>query len=158
MKEIPLTRGLVALVDDADFEYLSQFKWYADRKGYALRSAPHPDGSGRNKSIQMHRDLLGLKHDDPVLVDHEDLNKANNQRYNLRIANKSQNQHNQGIRKNNTSGFKGVTWNKSFGRWHARIRVNTTRKHLGYFDTPEEAHAAYQKAAIDLHGEFANAG
>lgn len=88
-------------------------------------------------------------------VDHVNGDGLNNLPHNVRSATQSQNCHNAGIRSNNTSGFKGVTFYKSRNNWMAQIWVNGKRKGLGYFITPEEAHEAYCQAAKDLHGEFA---
>ena len=89
-------------------------------------------------------------------VDHRDGDKDNNRFANLREATNGQNQHNQTKRANNSSGYKGVYYFKRDARWQAQIMVNRKKHHLGYFDTPEEAHAAHVRAAIQLHGEFAN--
>lgn len=90
-------------------------------------------------------------------IDHIDGNGLNNNPANLRLATKSENQHNRGANKNNTSGFKGVSQDKQTKRWTAKIRLHGKRRHLGYHSTPEEAHAAYVRAAEELHGEFARA-
>ena len=74
---------------------------------------------------------------------------------NLRIASRSQNAMNQRIARNNTSGYKGVYWQKTAGKWKAQIDSCGRRKYLGYFSTPEAAALAYDKAAKGLHGEFA---
>ena len=74
---------------------------------------------------------------------------------NLRITSSSQNLMNQRIYRNNTSGYKGVSLNKPTGKWGARIMSHGRSKHLGYFSTPEAAASAYDKAAKNLHGEFA---
>jgi hypothetical protein len=155
LKEIPLTRGLVALVDDEDYEYLSQFKWSADKKGYAVRRIQHPARPDKQATLRMHRVILGLDFDDPRMGDHDDGNKANNRRYNLRIATSSQNQQNKGANRNNTSGYKGVSFEKRKQRWVANIKVQGKKKYLGSFKTPELAHSAYCAAAIQMHGEYA---
>jgi len=148
MKEITLTRGKIALVDDDDFEWLSKFRWRAYRNQcgcwYARRG---------ESSIFMHREILG----EPlgVEVDHRDGDGLNNQRYNLRLATHSQNLCNRGKQRNNTSGYKGVSWFKRVGKWHARIQINGRDKHLGYFDILEEAARAYNVAALEHFGEFA---
>ena len=88
-------------------------------------------------------------------VEHKDTVKSNNAWINLREATHGQNVTNSGVRKNNTSGFKGVSFVKDVGRWHARIMSDGQLHLLGYFDSPEEAHVAYAKKAAELHGEFA---
>jgi hypothetical protein len=90
-------------------------------------------------------------------VDHEDTNKANNRWRNLRPATRSKNLGNVGLMRTNTSGFKGAMWHKRIRRWQAMICVNRQKFHLGYHDTPEEAHAAYMAAANTHFKEFARA-
>lgn len=87
-------------------------------------------------------------------VDHRDGDATNNKIGNLRLATNAQNSMNSRAQSNNTSSFKGVSFHKASGRWRADIS-ETTRRWLGLFDTPEEAHEAYKKAALELHGEFA---
>ncbi len=89
------------------------------------------------------------------LVEHEDLNPANNRWDNLREANKAQNSMNRIAPRNNTSGFKGAVYFKRDGNWMGKIKVNGKTLHLGYFTTPEAAHAAYCVAANKYFGEFA---
>lgn len=90
-------------------------------------------------------------------IDHRDLNKSNNKWRNLRKATKAQNSMNRILQSNNTSGFKGVIWEKYKRKWLARIKVNGHQKHLGLFETPEAAHSAYYSAAKKYFGEFARA-
>ena len=92
----------------------------------------------------------------PHQIDHKDKNKLNNAIDNLRCASHSNNQMNQSKRRDNTSGYKGVSWHKDTKKWRARIRVNTQRIELGSYDTKEEAYEAYCKAAIQYHGDFAS--
>ena len=102
MREIPLTQGKTALVDDEDYEGLSQFRWFAHKNGktfYAARSM-NPG------IVKMHRFILGVV-DPKIEVDHEDCNGLNNQRSNLRRATHGENQHNRGLYRNNPSGYKG---------------------------------------------------
>jgi hypothetical protein len=89
-------------------------------------------------------------------VDHEDTDTLNNRWSNLRLATKSQNGANRGMAASNKSGFKGVIWDKARGKWKAQIGSKGKRRsaHIGRFDTPEEAHAAYCEVARELHGEF----
>ncbi len=153
MKEIKLTRGFVALVDDEDFEFLNQWKWRANGHGdwqYAIRNFSL--GGGKKKIVKMHRQILGIT-DSKILCDHRDGDRLNNQKSNLRIATQSQNNANRkGI---GVSGYLGVF--KSGNKWMARIRQpKKDRKYLGTFDTKEQAALAYNMAAIEVHGEFAN--
>lgn len=156
MKEIQLTRGKVALVDDEDFEWLNQWKWHVSKYGYAMRHFILQDGKRTKK--YMHRQILELEKGDGKFVDHIDGNILNFCRSNLRICSKPENNRNQCIRKNNTSGFKGVCWHKASRKWMAHITGNGNYQYLGLFHTPEAAYAAYCEAALKQHGEFANFG
>lgn len=158
MKTIPLTRGLVALVDDADFDNFSQHRWLARKRpglAYAAR-ATYLDG--KQTLLFMHRVILGSAAHG-LHVDHIDGNGLNNQRANLRACSRSENQRNRGMTKTNKTGFKGVTttkWNRnSANKYVAQIQVHGKKRSLGYFPTPEQAHTAYCEAAKNLHGEFA---
>lgn len=88
-------------------------------------------------------------------IDHINGNPADNRIENLREATNSQNQHNRGVNKNNTSGFKGVCWDRPRGKWRAQLILNRKTLFLGHYDNPEAASKAYQNAARVLHGEFA---
>jgi len=155
MKKIKLTRGLFALVDDDDYEYLNTMKWFAHKRNnsfYATRKY-------LNKQISMHRQIMGVS-DLNIIVDHKDLNTLNNSRSNLRLANKSQNNCNIKQRIDNTSKYKGVAPYRSRGKgplkWRSTISKDNKWHHLGYFKTPEDAAKAYNEAALKYHGEFAN--
>lgn len=155
MKEIPLTRGKVALVDDADYEWLNQWKWCAHknhRKGsckwYALRRG------SEDETIYMHRQIMAVSGNKKV--DHKDRDGLNNQRHNLRLATNYQNLWNQGLRSVNNSGFRGVGWFKKSSKWRARITVRGKEHHLGLFHTKLEAVQAYSQSALQHFGEFCN--
>ncbi len=155
MKEIKLTQGKVALVDDEDFEYLNQFKWYAYKSRntfYAGRKLRL--GVNKRAIIIMHREILGLK-DSEIKGDHIDHNGLNNQRYNLRIATNAENCKNQKPREGCSSKYKGVSWHKRDKIWSVGIRINERRKHIGYFEDEIEAAKAYDKMAKLHFGEFA---
>lgn len=145
--EIPLTRGMVAVIDAVD-AYLAGFNWCAvpaGRTWYAVRAVgPH----GKQKPIYMHRMVLG----DGARVDHRDRNGLNNRRNNLRAATPSQNNTNS-YRPVNKSGFRGVVAMRK--KWRAQIRRDGQRTNLGFFDSPVEAARAYDEAAVRFHGEFA---
>ena len=147
-REIPLTRGYVAIVDDEDFDWLTQWSWHvarAPRGGlYAARSRTIP---GPKK---MHQLLIEAPKG--CVPDHRNGNGLDNRRENLRVATRSQNAMNKRIRAG-VSGFRGVTPNKR--RWMAKIRVSGRHHYLGNFATAAEAARAYDSAARALHGPFA---
>lgn len=151
MKEIQLTQGKVALVDDEDFESVNQFKWYAQNKRGSFYAARK---SSETAEI-MHRFLL--KPPSGMVIDHIDGNSLNNQRKNLRIVTPRQNSLNRRKGKGaTTSKFKGVNWDKFRKRWVAQIRVFKKHpKRIGVFLSEIEAALAYNEAAIKYHGEFA---
>ena len=155
MIEIPLTQGQVALVDNCDYQTVAPFKWCAHNKRrktfYAVGTESIGDGTFR--TIKMHRVILGVT-DPAVWVDHIDGNGLNNCRSNLRICTRGQNQRNRPANRNNKSGYKGVFACKRSGRWIAKIMCDRKAIHIGRFDTPEDAHAAYVQAAQSLHKEF----
>lgn len=161
MKEIQLTQGYVAVVDDEDFELVSQYGWYAKfdklaRTPYARTDIRVDCVSSKFKQIAMHRFIMNAPKG--TMVDHRDENGLNNQRDNLRFATRHQNGVNQAKKSSNSSGYKGVsTLHRLKVNPHvAYIYKNRQRYHLGYFATAKEAALAYNKAAIELHGEFAN--
>mgnify|MGYP003383480200 CR=1 FL=1 len=148
---VTLTQGYEAVINASDAPLVAGWNWYAIKDGntvYAQRSRP----AGERRIVRMHRVLMGDP--DGLLVDHRDGDGLNNIRSNLRLATCQQNVHNARISKSNTSGFKGVSWRKTNGKWHAQIRLNGRQRNLGYFQTPEAAHDAYCKASSSLHGEF----
>ena len=156
MKQIPLTQGKVALVDDTDYNELSQYKWCAQKTQgnfYATRKSPRING--KQSSISMHRQILQLEKGDKREADHKDHNTLDNRRANIRICTHQQNQKNQKRQLNTTSNFKGVCWYKLTKKWLARIMINGERKCLGYFRIEKEAALAYDVAAKKYHREFA---
>lgn len=152
-KQIQLSQGKVALVDDEDFDRLAPHKWYVrkDKHGkyYALRSA----WGLMRKTVYMHREIIGAPRG--MIVDHVNGNALDNQRSNLRLCTNSENMCNRGKQTDNTSGYKGVTWNSHRRRWQAQIKLNGKMVQSGRFDTPEDAARAYDEAARKHHGEFA---
>lgn len=125
-----------AIVDETDFDWLSQWAWYQISGGYAVRTVRV---DGRRRMIYLHRFLLGLEHGDKRQGDHINRNKLDCRRANLRIAPHAQfdNQQNRAAsgNRNNTSGYRGVTWHKAGQKWMARV----ADVYLGLHDTPEAA-------------------
>lgn len=151
MKEIPLTQGKVAVVDDEDFDLVSQRKWRTQRSADGRRFYV-VSGKGKH-TVRMHRLVMGVESE--LYVDHRDSNGLNNCKDNLRLATNSQNQANRGRPSNNASGYKGVHWCKRQNRWVARIMRDGERIVLGEFSSKEEAARAYDAKAKELFGEFA---
>ncbi len=155
MAEIILTQGKTATVDDADFEYLSQFKWCAvcsDNKWYAKRSLPHGPGE-KQKHITMQNDLLG-KPPKGMEIDHRDGNGLNNKRDNVRVCTHHQNLMNKAGH-GKTSKFKGVTRRKDMNFYRASIGYFGKVIHLGYFREERAAALAYNDAAQRFFGTYA---
>lgn len=156
MLKIALTQNQFALVDDADFKWLNQFKWYALKScdtHYACRKA-YIDG--KKRMIAMHRIILGLTFADGKHTDHIDGDGLNNSRSNLRVCTRQENGFNQRPQRRITSSrFKGVSWIKREERWQAYIKYEGECKFLGYFDDEIDAAKAYDRNAQRLFGEFA---
>lgn len=161
-RTIPLTQGFVALVDDEDFAWLNQWKWYymrrvkanAELQGYAVRQ------EWINRTylpVYMHREILGLKRGEARttgrLGDHINGDTLDNRRSNLRIVTPSQSAQNRSMQRNNTSGYKGVS-RFSKRLWRARIYEDGREVSLGYFKTFDEAVAARQEAERRIYGEY----
>lgn len=146
MREIPLTRGMVALVDDTDHPMLSQLTWYARTNGHGNWYAI----TGRR--CHMHR--LILCPPVGVEIDHANGDGLDNRRANLRYATRAENSRNLQRPARRLSSFKGVHPSKS-GKWFARVNFEHQVIHLGSFVLEEDAARAYDAAALRYFGEFA---
>jgi hypothetical protein len=151
---IPLTQGQFAIVDAADFEWLNQWKWFAQKtsngRGYY---AKRWDSGKHRKYLRMHNVILGIKRGG----DHRNGNTLDNRRSNLRKATKQQNSRNHALRKDCSSGFTGVgkiVRKSGMVRWRAYIRVSKKMRLLGCFPSIEEARAARSIAAKKYYGEY----
>jgi len=148
MKLIILSKGQTTKIDDEDFEKLSKHSWYLNNHGYVV--------SGCKKRILMHREVVVAKPFPENEVDHINGDRLDNRKLNLRVCTRNENAKNRRAYKCNTSGFKGVFYEKdTINHWGAKIRVNTKLINLGFFESKEEAAVIYDKAAIKYFGEFA---
>ena len=156
MKIVITKCGEKIYVSDRDYEKVSSLTWRLGTHGYAERSVKL--SNGRWTRELMHRLILGLEYGDDRQVDHINGVRTDNTRENLRFCDHSQNMRNKKLQKNNTSGFKGVTWNKVAKKWQAQIYVSRKRIHLGYYIDPSVAYEAYCAASEKMHGAFSNKG
>lgn len=147
MKKIPLTQGTFVLVDDEDYDYLMQWKWYQNSDGYAFR------GGGNTPNTKMHRVLTNAKKGQEV--DHKDRNRRNNQKNNLRVATREENNFNSCGHANTSSKYKGVFRDLAVKKWRAGITFEGNRLYIGRFSKEVDAAKAYDKEAGRLFGGFA---
>jgi len=154
VKEITCYGGEIVLVDDEDYPLLSRHTWHTsgyDDNKYAITKIPNKNCTERN--FYMHNLILGFA----TVIDHEDRNNFNNQKYNLRPATHAQNEWNKAKQKT-TSGrpcsskYKGVSLVK--GAWRAQIKRNGVMHYLGQYRNEEDAARAYNKKAAELSGDF----
>ncbi len=155
MRTIALSQGLVALVDDTDYDWLVQRgKWHAvrgnDKHFYAARNVACC-GPRRQRIEKMHRVILGLT-DPRIKTDHQDGNSLNNRRYNIRIATSTQNNRNAALRSDNSSGIRGVSIDHL--KWRAEIDVDGKTIYLGSFKSLAKAAQVRRAAEIEHHKEF----
>lgn len=148
MKYVELTQGKVALVDDEDYEYLSQWKWCATKS----RHCYYAERREKGKHIKMHRILMGVE--SGVLVDHINGEGLDNQKHNLRPATQSQNAFNRMHGRVGKSGVRGVHLrvDKTGIAYQPMIKVDGKNKSLGYFRDLDLAAQAYQQAVVLVSG------
>ena len=134
-----------ALIDLEDVDKVSKYKWYLIN-GYVYNV----------KVGLLHRFIMNCPSDDEV-IDHINHNKLDNRKDNLRICNQKQNLMNKQKtqRRNTTSQYKGVSWNKQRNKWRAQIRINGKSKHIGYYTNELEASIEYDKKALLYFGVYA---
>lgn len=162
MKLLKLTRGYFAQVDDELFDELSKYSWQIKPGGdnfYATRSeyiGVNPITKKRKiKNYILHRQVMGVT-DPKIFIDHRDRNGLNCVRSNLRQCTPAENTRNGKSRKNSTSPYLGVYWDRSHKKWTAEIREFGKSKKIGRFTNEIEAAKAYDKKAVEVFGEFAN--
>lgn len=153
-KHIKLSQGYLAIVDDEDYDLISNYNWYAR----VTKNSVYAVSNINKTTVQMHRFILNAGKE--FMVDHIDRNGLNNTKINLRIASRSQNLMNSKKPKNGkTSKYKGVCLNKQTPNnkkcWRAEIRINRKSHFIGYFYNEKDAAIAYNKKAKELFGDFA---
>ena len=140
MKKIELKHGEIVLVDDKDFEELNRYKWCLNSGGYATRRKDY------HTSVLMHRFIKNTPAG--METDHINGNKLDNRRDNLRNVTHSRNQLHSRLPNTNTSGVKGVVWDKKNKKWQAQIKVNGKNYHLGRFNDIRGAIMARGEAEV----------
>jgi hypothetical protein len=155
VKAIKISKGMEVIVDDDDYDALSKYKWFYSTTGYAARTVylGRENGKEIKKNVKMHREILSAA--PSSIVDHIDGNPLNNTRSNLRIATPAENVRNK--RKNGTkkTKYKGVYLRPENGTWRVKIEKNGKQYNIGHFSSEREAAIAYNKAALEMFGEFA---
>lgn len=139
-----------AIVDLCDVDIVKDISWTLDPRGYV---AGRPAGS--RCTVTLHRWILSYGSKKLKTIDHIDGDKLNNSRCNLRQCSQAENSRNTKLAKNNSSGFKGVSLDVN-GKWRARIWINRKEIRIGTFDNIADAASAYDKAALEIHGDFAS--
>jgi hypothetical protein len=152
--ELTLPSGHVALIDALDLPRVSEHRWWARKKPpwniyVSTRIGPRHDCH----QVLLHRFILQVPASQRV--DHRNHNGLDNRRLNLRLATPTQNDANARRARNNTSGYRGVSWRKKSNKWTAQIQTDGRLRHLGYFTDPWEAAQAYNAEALEAWGEFA---
>jgi hypothetical protein len=155
MKEIKLDKGYTALVDDSDYEFLNQWTWHFN-KGYASRTVHFRDKDGKRKEVRvlMHRQILGLV-DPSIYGDHINLNKLDNRKCNLRLADKSTNCWNKGRRKTATSQYIGVCYIRERNTWRGTVYHRGRTVWQKDYKDEKEAALARDIQALKYRGEYA---
>lgn len=160
-RTIPLTQGYEAIVNESDYPQVSQFSWHAEINKRGLKTDVYAARwivglNGKRRRMRMHVELMGYKQG--MEVDHRDRNGLNNCRSNLRFATHADNSRNASIRQDNTSGFKGVTfepYTRGSKKWKSTIQYDKRRITIGRYLTAKDAAMAYNDKAMRLFGEFA---
>lgn len=137
------SKGEPFYFDLEDYDKIKDYCWCINNNGYVVATI-------NNKLVLFHKVICP----DSEIIDHKDHCTFNNRKYNLRYANKQQNNMNKSLQSNNTSGVTGVAWNKRRNKWVARIKVNKCDIHLGYFNNFNNAVQARKIAENKYFGEF----
>ncbi len=144
MKEIQLSQGKIALVDDEDYERVNKYKWY-----YKKRNENY--GAARSNLVgYMHRFILNTT----IEIDYINGNPLDNRKTNLRLCSHAENMCNMSKHTDNKSGYKGVFWSKRSNKYQVQIMVRGKKIHLGLFTDLQEAAKAYNIAALEYFNKF----
>jgi hypothetical protein len=146
-------QGKIVLIDIEDYDLIKEYTWNISNDGWNNYVKTEIWKGGRKK-IYMHRLIMGITNP-IVIIDHKNGNGIDNRKCNLRICNCSNNSANKTMQKNNTSGFKGVSWKKDVKKWRVKVIKDGVNYSAGYYDDIIEAAKAYDKKAVELFGEFA---
>ena len=141
------TKGEEFYFDKEDYQKIKEYAWYLDKDGYVVTK-----DADTKKMIRMHR--LVMNASEGMDIDHRHRKTNDNRKSQLREVTRSQNLMNRGIREDNTSSVRGVSWHKARNKWRAYITINGKTKHLGFFINKEEAIEARLKAELELYGTF----
>jgi hypothetical protein len=157
MKVVNLTKGRLAYVDDKDYEAVSEFSWQAQKikTGWVVKRGVWDPDRGNNRSQSL--GVFLLRPPPGLRVDHRDGDPFNNQRANLRLCTKTEND--RAFRRKavgKSSRFRGVSWWAQRAKWRSVLETNGRQFHLGTFDREEDAARAYDAAAKQHFGEFAH--
>lgn len=151
MKQIELSQGKFALVDDDDYEYINKFKWYAMKCKNTFYAVRHQTICGKKTLEMMHRVILNANK--PYVVDHKSGDGLDNTKNNIRICTQKQNLQNK--KSSGACKFKGVSYDKSRSKWMAQIKYDGKKKTIGRFSTETQAAIAYNLYASHNFGEYA---
>lgn len=160
-REIELTKGYKALIDDEDFEWVSRNKWISTTNGASARAGRWTRENGKRKFLFLYREILrhhGLLDPTKPEVDHINGNSLDDRKANLRPCTRVENMRNRWGSSKSRTGVKGVSWNPANRNWNAQIGLAGKKVHLGCFKTAEEAKRAYDDAAAKHFGDFVYTG
>jgi hypothetical protein len=149
---VTLAKGQKTFIDVCDLDLVKSWNWFATNGRATIYAARSDYTSGKKKWVMMHRVILDCPEN--MFVDHINGDGLDNRKSNLRIVTHAENSFNRKRYITNTSGHKGVSWLRNSQKWIARISYRNTRKNLGLFNCITAAKIAYEKASIEIHGEF----
>lgn len=139
--------GGECLIDEQDYKLVSQYTWRVNQFGYA-------EASIGNKNIRMHRFIMNAQKGH--MIDHANCDRLDNRRMNLRFVTHRENAMNKSLNSNNTSGYKGVSWNNHAKSWSVHIQLDGKKKTLGYRKDKHDAAKLYNDAAMAEFGQYAS--